>query len=348
MEKLILEEDIKDIATSLAEIYADLSGKTILITGGLGFLGYYFINVFTYLNKHHLSSPCKLIVADNAITGNEKKLDKSITFIKQDICKPFHVDQQLDYIIHAASIASPFYYQKYPLETFEACTVGTKHLLELAKTHAAKFIFFSSSEIYGDPDPAHVPTLESYNGNVSTLGSRSCYDIGKRGGETLCYIYSDSYGVQTSIIRPFNIYGPGMLQKDYRVIPNFASNILNNIPIKVYGDGEQTRTFCYISDAMVGFIKVMFNGVSHQAYNIGNPTPEISMKNLVKTFSKVLGKDIEFNLIEHPSTYPKDEPNRRCPDIKKAQLQLGYEPKVTLESGLKKFFSWAKEHYQYQ
>ncbi|RAP31769.1 nucleoside-diphosphate sugar epimerase [Candidatus Marinamargulisbacteria bacterium SCGC AG-343-D04] len=331
----------------IVDLYSEIEGKNILLTGGLGFLGYYFSQIFMYLNEHHLKKPCKLIIVDNAITGNNKKLSKSIQYIHHNVCEPLELEEKIDVIIHAASIASPFYYQQFPLQTFESCTIGSKHLLELAKKHSAKFVFFSSSEIYGDPDPVHIPVLESYNGNVSTLSSRSCYDIGKRGGETLCYIFSESYGVYTSIIRPFNVYGPGMLQKDYRVIPNFASNILNNIPLNVYGDGNQTRTFCYITDAMVGFIKVIFKGVFRQAYNIGNPSPEISMKDLVKMFSKVIGEEVEFSLIDHPSTYPKDEPNRRCPNIQKAEIQLGFQPSVSLDEGLKKFFNWAKENYDY-
>jgi UDP-glucuronate decarboxylase len=346
MTTLHNQEDIQSICGAIEDLYEDLSGKTVLISGGMGFLGYYFIQVFINLNDHHLSSPCHVIAIDNQVTGNRVAIDHPcITYLKADICKPLDIQENIDYVIHAASIASPYYYQKYPLETFEACTIGTKYLLELAKNNAAKFIYFSSSEIYGDPDPRHIPTEESYNGNVSTLGSRSCYDIGKRGGETLCYIYSTTHGVHTSMIRPFNVYGPGMMEKDYRVIPNFTANIIRNAPINIYGDGKQTRTFCYITDAMIGFFKVMCKGVTCQAYNIGNPSPEISMLELADIFSKVVSQKVKCNIIEHPSTYPKDEPNRRCPDIKKASLQLFYEPTVTLEKGLARFYAWAKTHY---
>ena len=345
MNKNILIHDIKTICKNIAPLAPKFEDKTIVITGGMGFLGQYFASTFSYLNKHLLKKPCKLIIFDNNITGTNSIDDPSITYITKDICKELSIPKKVDFVIHAAGIASPYYYQQYPLETFETCTLGTKQTLELAKAHNAKYLYFSSSEIYGDPDPKHLPTMESYNGNVSTLGSRACYDIGKRAGETLCYIYNSTSNVNTSIIRPFNVFGPGMHERDYRVIPNFVANIIRKKPIKVYGDGKQTRTFCYISDAMSGFIRTMILGVSNQAYNIGNPSPEISMKDLVGVFSDITNEDLNFNIIEYPSSYPSDEPNRRCPDIKKATIHLGYMPEISLKEGLTKFYTWAKKHY---
>ena len=151
--------------------------------------------------------------------------------------------------------------------------------MERSKSDNSKFIFFSSSEIYGDPDPKKIPIQESYRGNVSTLGPRACYDESKRLGETLCYIYKQYFGVHTNIIRPFNIYGPGMQEADYRVMPNFASNIKAKKNLKLYGSASQTRTFCYITDAMSGFLKVIMNGVSGEPYNIGNQSPRFRLAN---------------------------------------------------------------------
>jgi UDP-glucuronate decarboxylase len=224
-------------------------------------------------------------------------------------------------------------------------TAGTKNMLTLAERHGARFAFFSSSEIYGDPDAKHVPTPESYRGNVSAQGPRACYDESKRVGETLCYVFHESKGLATNTIRPFNVYGPGMQETDYRVMPNFASLIKAGRPLHVYGSGNQTRTFCYVTDAMNGFLRVITDGVPGEAYNIGNPKPEISMLDLVKTMEKVLGRKIDHRLMEYPDSYPADEPQRRCPDITKARRQIGFAPKVTLEEGLRRFLGWTDRTY---
>jgi UDP-glucuronate decarboxylase len=249
----------------------------------------------------------------------------------------------VDYVIHAAGIASPFYYRAYPLETLEVAITGTRNALELATRQHARFTFFSSSEIYGDPDPVHVPTQESYRGSVSCRGPRACYDESKRVGETLCYVFHEKFGTATTAIRPFNVYGPGMQEIDYRVLPNFASRIKAGKPLNLYGTGVQTRTFCYIADALVGFLLTILKGVPGEVYNIGNPTPEVSMQDLVKTIEEVLGRPVPYTVIEYPDSYPADEPMRRCPDIRKARLQLKYEPRVTLPDGLKRFLGWTDQ-----
>jgi UDP-glucuronate decarboxylase len=237
-------------------------------------------------------------------------------FINHDVIQPFSYDGPLDYVIHAAGIASPFYYRAYPLETLEVAITGTRNMLELAGARGARFTYFSSSEIYGDPDPKHVPMAESYRGNVSCQGPR-----------------------------PFNIFGPGMQETDYRVLPNFASHIKAGRPLKLYGSGAQTRTFCYITDAMIGFLKVVLKGVAGEAYNIGNPEPEISMLGLVDCIEGVIGKELARDVIEYPDSYPADEPMRRSPDITKARRQLGFAPSISLEDGLGRFLNWADGIY---
>jgi UDP-glucuronate decarboxylase len=245
-----------------------------------------------------------------------------------------------------AGIASPYYYRAYPLETLDVAVLGTRRLLDIARRCGSRMVYFSSSEIYGDPDPRHVPTLESYRGNVSALGPRACYDESKRLAETLCWIYHERFGTQATIVRPFNVYGPGMKEKDYRVLPNIASRVRGGLPVHVYGTGRQTRTFCYATDAVRGFLLALLKGNPGEAYNIGNPVPEISMMDLVKTVSRVLGRRVPMQRIDYPDSYPADEPMRRCPDITKARLQLGYEPRVPLEEGLKRFFSWTQTAYR--
>jgi UDP-glucuronate decarboxylase len=346
----LLESDIEEICASLGAAAEAFSGKRILITGARGFLGRYFSEVFLRLNALTLRDPCEVIALDNLLTsgrdGSANPRDPGITFVKHDIITPFRPQGRIDYALHLAGIASPYYYRKWPLETLEVATTGLKNVLELAKESQAHVLFFSSSEIYGDPDPAHVPTKESYNGNVPCLGARACYDESKRLGETLVRIYYTQFGVKGTIVRPFNVYGPGMQKLDYRVLPNFAARILAGEPVNVYGTGRQTRTFCYATDAIRGFLQVLLNGQSGEPYNIGNPTPEISMLQLIETIERcVPGLTVSYRLIEHPDTYPADEPQRRCPDITKARLQVGYEPAISLDQGLRRFLDWARVAY---
>jgi len=346
----LLDSDIEEIAQSLGPTAHAFSGKRILITGARGFLGRYFTDVFLRLNAKVLAEPCEIVAIDNLVTsgalGAELPQDRQVAFVNHDIIKPFYPERPVHYVLHAAGIASPYYYRKWPLETLEVATTGLKNVLELAKASSARILFFSSSEIYGDPDAAHVPTKESYHGNVSCLGARACYDESKRLGETLIRIYQTHDGVPGTIVRPFNVYGPGMQKLDYRVLPNFAAHILAGEPVNVYGTGNQTRTFCYVTDAIRGFLQVLVNGLPGEPYNIGNPQPEISILDLVKIIDKSMPElGVKYRVIEHPDTYPADEPQRRCPDITKASLQVEYAPKIPIEEGLKRFFGWAKTAY---
>lgn len=347
--KHFLDSDLVEVARGLGDEAHAFAAKTVLMTGARGFLGRHFSEVFAYLNEHVLREPCKFVGMDNLLTAGEAgaavRERPNFIFVKQDVTKGIEYDGQIDYVIHAAGIASPFYYRAYPLETLEVAISGTRNALELATRHRARFTFFSSSEIYGDPDPNHVPTQESYRGSVSCRGPRACYDESKRLGETLCYVFHEKFGTTTTAIRPFNVYGPGMQEIDYRVLPNFASRIKAGKSLSLYGSGVQTRTFCYIVDALVGFLLTILKGVPGEVYNIGNPTPEVSMLDLVKTLEKVLGRPVPYTVIEYPDSYPADEPMRRCPDIRKARLQLKYEPRVTLQDGLTRFLSWTDQVY---
>ena len=349
MAEYLLQSDVVEIAEGLGEAAQDLNGKTVLLTGGRGFLGRYFMDVFAYLNANVLEEPCNLVALDNMVTagahGAEVPDVPHCRFVQHDVIEPFEWEGPLDYVIQAAGIASPFYYRAFPIETLLVSTNGTRHMLELARRYQARFSFFSSSEIYGDPDAEHVPTPESYRGYVSCQGPRACYDESKRLGETLCHIFHNKHGTATNTIRPFNVFGPGMQETDYRVLPNFANRIKGGHPLQVYGSGNQTRTFCYITDAMVGFLLTILRGVPGEAYNIGNPKPEISMVELVKHIEGVLGRGVDHTIIEYPDSYPADEPNRRCPDIRKARLQLKFEPRVDLDEGLRRFLTWSDGIY---
>ena len=289
---------------------------------------------------------------DNFVTSDafrkQDKTDGDFVFLNRDLTTNEALDgisTDIDYIIHAAGIASPYYYRAKPLETLDVAIAGGRLLLEHAKLCGSKFLFFSSSEIYGDPDPTQVPIKESYRGNVASMGPRACYDESKRVGETLCYIYSHYHNVHTNIIRPFNVYGPGMQEKDYRVMPNFASRIKSGLPLTVYGDGSQTRTYCYISDAIVGFLAVLVKGVNGEPYNIGNPKPELSVNELASLMVGSIKTKSTIITTDYPDSYPADEPMRRCPDITKAKRQLGYHPEVDLAEGVKRFIEWTNTEY---
>lgn len=349
--EMVLEEDIKEIFETIEPSIKKLLGKTVLITGAAGFLGRYFISLLTYLNRLNSDNPITIIALDNYITSgkplgeNVLRNDVNVEWIVGDASIGSQLPNKFDYIIHTAGIASPEHYRANPLLTIDVTINVTKSLLERAKTDNSRMLFFSSSEIYGDPFPEFVPTNEEYRGNVSTRGPRACYDESKRLGETLCWIYQTYFNVHVCIARPFNVYGPGMMPKDYRVLPNFATQIAKKEPLKIYGSGKQTRTFCYISDAIIGFMKILLDSKTPDVFNVGNPTPEVSMIELTQIIKRVIKDDFKVELIEYPATYPADEPNRRCPDITRISESLGFQPKVNLEEGLARFFRWTKDNY---
>ena len=346
-----LASDVKEIIDRVEFQLRSLDGKSILLTGAGGFLGRNILGVIDEANKTSLS--IKVTGIDNFVSsGNFESFFDTLSgdwfeHVQVDICDKTAVESlsNHDIIIHAAGIASPFYYRAKPLETLEVASNATKYLLEHARKCNARFTFFSSSEIYGDPLPQFVPIKESYKGNVSCRGPRACYDESKRLGETLCYIYHEYYGVSTNIIRPFNIYGPGMQQNDYRVMPNFASQIVKGLPLEIYAGGTQTRTFCYITDAMVGFFKVFCDGLPGEPYNVGNDSPEVSINQLAEIFKLATRTQLKINITDYQDTYPQDEPQRRCPDIKKITTQLDYSAKIGLQEGVVRFLDWAKISY---
>jgi len=354
MYEEIVREDIAAIAKKLGQDAKKLEGKTVFISGGAGFLGKYIIGTLCYLNDTLLSKPCRIISADNYITGQKHphfnyQNRPEVIEVWADVIHPLPIREDINYIVHAAGLASPVYYKKYPLETIDAAVSGTKNLLELGlkNKNLEGFLFFSSSEIYGDPDPAAVPTPETYYGFVSSVGPRACYDESKRLGETLATIYYEKFNLPTKIVRPFNVFGPGMSHNDRRVLPMFTYMIINKQPIPVHGDGHQTRTFCYITDAIDGFFKVLLKGRPGEAYNIGSDENEISMRNLAELVTSIDGNGASYQLIPYPENYPAGEPTRRCPDISKAKEHLGFIPQTSLKEGLFRFMSWCRNDPHY-
>jgi len=309
-----------------------IKNKKILILGSNGFLGRAFVEFFIYIEKN-IKLSFKADCYD--ISKSPFKNSKNIKFFKKDIIS-YKIKKKYDLIIYLAGMASPEIYKKFPLETLASSYEGVKKFLHKSKKDKSKIIIFSSSEIYGYPDKKNVPTSENYYGYVNSFGPRSCYDEGKRVAETLCYVYKNRFGVNLKIIRPFNVYGPNMPPSDNRVIAKMYKTAIKKKKIEIYSNGKQTRSFCYITDAMVGFLKVIFDDSKNVIYNVGNDQDEINMITLAKYLSKAISKKVKILKIDYPNNYPSDEPLRRCPDLTKLK-KLGYKPSITIKEGLDLF-----------
>lgn len=308
--------------------------KKILITGATGFIG-------TNLALKLLSLGNKVVGVDNFYSSSPERLKifakkKNFSFIKHDIRKPLKINQKIDEIYNLACPASPPIYQKDPIFTLETSVLGIRNMLKLAQEHRARILQASTSEVYGNP--LQHPQKESYWGNVNPVGPRSCYDEGKRVAETFCYEYFKK-GVDVGVVRIFNTYGPFMNPADGRVVVNFIVQALRNEDLTIYGDGSQTRSFCYIDDLIEGMIKYMalkkrFFG----PINLGNPQ-EFTIKQLAKMVLKLIPES-KSKIVYRP--LPKDDPEKRRPDITLAKKVLGWEPKIRLEEGLMNTIKYLK------
>lgn len=346
-----LDEDWARMEKTLGDRVQAFAGKRVLVTGAAGFLGFGFQHFLAYLNRSALkATPLSFVAADNFIRGCPRWLVElaagtpRMRLIRQDITKPWPdgETERFDFIIHGASIASPQVYRKYPLETLDTNISGLRHMLDLARQHrSVSILYFSSSEIYGDPPAHEIPTRESYRGNVACLGPRACYDESKRLGETLCYLYAQQYGVPAKIVRPFNNYGPGLRLADGRVLPDFCRDVLADRDIVLHSDGSPTRTFCYVSDALTGYLLALLSNHHAEPFNVGSEAPEIAMRDLGAMLLAVAGS--KRQVIHKPSAeadYLTDNPNRRCPNLEKSRTMLGYQPLVGLQAGLGRMLHW--------
>lgn len=311
--------------------------RNVLVTGGAGFLGRHVCS--RLLQQENTTVICM----DNLVTGHLHNIQEFMDnprfiFMEFDITTPFALKsdntiddpfnrKQIDEIYHLACIASPDKYKLFSIETLTTSFEGTKNVLELAKLHNSKLLFTSTSEIYGDP-LVH-PQPEEYYGNVNTVGERSCYDEGKRVAETLIYEYRKKFGLDLKIVRLFNTYGPYMDIKDGRVITNFIDQIRQEKPVKIYGNGLQTRSFCYVDDLIDGLFAMMASD-ELGPINLGNPNCEFTLIQLVQIFEKVLGKTVSVDYLE----FTENDPKQRKPNIEKAASRLGFNPKVELEEGI--------------
>lgn len=307
--------------------------KRILVTGGAGFLGSHLID--RLVEQGH-----EVVCIDNLQTGSLKNIEHlqgKITFIQHDIIEPLPELGEFDEIYNLACAASPVHYQKDPIHTFKTSVLGALNLLELARKTGAKIFQASTSEVYGDP-LVH-PQPESYWGHVNPIGIRSCYDEGKRGAETLFFDYARMYNLEIKVVRIFNTYGPRMNPEDGRVVSNFIVQALQNKPLTVYGDGSQTRSFCYVDDLIEGFLRMMETPKEIQGpINLGNPN-EFTMLELAEKVIKLTGNNVSLQF----EKLPQDDPKQRQPVIDKAKELLGWEPQVMLDEGLQKTIAYFKE-----
>src|ERR1700751_1519148 len=309
-----------------------------VVTGGAGFLG-------SHLCDRLLAEGWEVLALDNLITGDEGNLrhlrgNPRFRFERKDVTEPVRVEGEVGYVFHLASPASPPDYLKFPLETLKVGSIATMNTLELAQSKGAKFLLASTSECYGDPDVS--PQSESYWGHVNPVGPRSVYDEAKRFAEAITMAYHRYHDVDTHIVRIFNTYGPRMRLNDGRALPNFVFQALSGQPITVYGDGKQTRRFCYVSDLIDGIYRLALSE-ERLPVNIGNPE-EITLLEFAQRVRAYFPKagPIVFEPL------PQDDPKRRCPDIRKAKRLLGWEPRVPLAEGLKRTIEYFQEQFAAQ
>lgn len=336
----IIKEDLETIYNTAGIDWTKFADKTILVTGANGFLPAYMVETLLFVGAQYLNNSVRVLaLVRNAGKAQKKFADHlnnaNLQFIKQDVVSDINIDTKIDYIVHAASQASPKYYGTDPVGTLSANVTGTSNLLKLAqKNEVESFLFFSSGEVYGAVDNEHMPVTEDYYGYLNPLQVRSCYAESKRMGENMCVSYMHQYKVNAKIIRPFHTYGPGMDLNDGRVFVDFVADILNDRNIIIKSDGTAKRAYCYLTDAISAYFKVLIDGQNGEAYNVGNPYNEYSVKELANILVSLF-EDKSLKVImenECNGSYLPSQVSRISPRIDKMK-QLGWEPKVSAQEG---------------
>ena len=340
----IIQQDLEEIIKAELPWY-QLYGRTILITGANGFLAAYIVKTLLYLNSISNAEPILVIgIVRNLEKAKQRfhdyRNDSNLKLVQLDIIHPPNLDESIDYIIHAASQASPKYYGVDPVGTIEANTIGTYNLLKFASTQSLKsFLYFSSGEVYGIVDESNIPMRESDYGMVDPTEVRSCYAESKRMGENLCVSFYHQFQVPAKIVRPFHTYGPGMALDDGRVFADFVANVVQNSNIQLHSDGQARRPFCYIKDATIGFLKLLLEGENGQSYNLGNPSEEYSILELAQIMTELkpeLNLKVEINREKiQTNMYLKSPINRNSPNIDKIK-KLGWTPSTDVRIGFRK------------
>ncbi|MBI4571564.1 MAG: NAD-dependent epimerase/dehydratase family protein [Chloroflexi bacterium] len=339
----VIVEDACSLAAELRHRLQPLAGRTFLVTGAAGFLCSYVLDAVVAANDAGLDPPCRLIALDNFLSGVADRVEhlsrrKDVRLVRHDITRPFEPGDPVHWILHGASIASPTFYRRYPLETIDANVLGTRHLLELARRGTSGMVMLSTSEVYGDPDPACVPTSEDYNGNVSCTGPRAPYDESKRLAETLCATYHRLYGIPVRTVRPFNVYGPGQRLDDRRILPDLMAAALERKAIVLHSDGRATRSFCYVKDAVRALLVVLLEGANGQAYNIGNDEEEVCIADLAQHVRELAGPPwlAVVHEMSQDRHYLTDNPQRRRPDLTRLRTLIPDMRCVKLRQGLER------------
>lgn len=351
----MIESPVVSDLASVHERFANrdrLRDSSVIVTGAGGFLGYYLVK---YLATYATELGLRTVVAIDPAAGDPDHwlarlgvANSAVTVIPADVASvdlgEFGVNDGPVYVVHAASIASPTFYRLHPLETIDANIWGLRRMLDSSRSLDLRgFLFFSSSEIYGDPTPDAVPTNENYRGFVSCTGPRACYDESKRFGETMAWVYAQQFGTPITIARPFNNFGPGMAATDKRLPADLAARVVAGADIEILSSGTPTRTFCYVTDALVGYLMCLVHG-KYDYFNIGNASPELSVMDLARMFQETAAELWGYAGTIHQATsddpdYLTDNPQRRCPDLTKAAEILGYRPEVSVSEGVRRYLS---------
>lgn len=352
----VLRADLSYMAKRLPQELGMLSGRRLAVLGAGGFLGYYLVQLAVHYNRSLGATPIAITAVDRFSRGVPPWISAlaeadELRVVKADVIEPLPPafgDQ--DYIIHGAAIATPSFVRQNPIQAMEVNVTGLRHLLEYVRARKelksdCRLLFMSSCEVYGNADPAALPTPETYPGRVSFTGPRAAYAEAKRFAETMCVNYAGQFGVQVVTVRPFDTYGPGLGLRHRRAVPDFARCILDGRDIEMLSDGSPTRTFCYVADAVCGYYQALVRGEAGQAYNIGAAGPEVSIRELAQTMTEVgrehlgYGGGVTCKRSDDPA-FLVDNPDRRCPDISKARQMLGFDPQVGLREGLHRSLLW--------
>lgn len=335
-----------EIAKRLGSAAKRFAGRTVLITGASGMLPGYLADTLAYLNDHVLREPARLVLLTRTPPRPGSRLAHlvgraDVRFLVRDARDPIELDGPVHFVVHGASPATPRQFSQDPVGTVEVNSVALRNLLDLARQRAAESVlFFSSSEVYGTPEPEHIPTPETYLGRFDFTLARSFYAAAKRFGETLCAAYFQQYGVPVKSVRPFHVHGPGLRRDDGRIVAAMIARGLSGEPFELQSDGSATRTYGYIADATLGFLNVLLSDYNGEVFNVGADAPETSVLALATTIARLFGRTEPVTVGTAPSG--AGSPARACPDLTRIRSLLGYDTRVSLEAGLERTIEWMR------